>query len=197
MSEPIGSARPRVAVVTGGCGAIGSVIADRLESSGPVVEVLDRDGEPPCDLADASTVRAHARRLLDARGRVDVLVHAAAAFDRMPIDAVDLDVWRRVQAVNVESVLLLTEAFAPTMRAARFGRIVMIVSDTLWSPPAGDFMPYVASKAALVGLARTLATELSPSGVAVTCVAPGLTRTPAAEAGLPVRRSMRSSRSSG
>lgn len=104
----------------------------------------------------------------------------------MPIDAVDLDVWRRVQAVNVESVLLLTEAFAPTMRAARFGRIVMIVSDTLWSPPAGDFMPYVANKAALVGLARTLATELSPSGVAVTCVAPGLTRTPAAEAGLPV-----------
>jgi NAD(P)-dependent dehydrogenase (short-subunit alcohol dehydrogenase family) len=66
-----------------------------------------------------------------------------------------------------------------------WGRIVFVVSDTVWEPPAADLLAYVASKAALIGIARSLARALGPSGITVNCLAPGLTRTPAAEAGTP------------
>lgn len=61
-----------------------------------------------------------------------------------------------------------------------FGRIVMVVSNTIWSPPGAIFLPYVASKAAMVGIVRTLAVTLGGDGIAVTAVAPGLTDTPIA-----------------
>jgi 3-oxoacyl-[acyl-carrier protein] reductase len=112
-------------------------------------------------------------------------VHAAAAFDQAGLADLDLTTWRRVQAVNVEAALLLAQAFVPGMAGRGFGRIVFIVSDTVWSPPAGDMLPYVTSKGALIALARTLAVGHGRDGIAVTCVAPGLTDTPAARAGLP------------
>jgi 3-oxoacyl-[acyl-carrier protein] reductase len=90
-----------------------------------------------------------------------------------------------VQAVNVESALLLAQAFVPGMTARGFGRIIFVVSDTVWAPPAADLLPYVTSKGALVALARALAMAHGPDGIAVTCVAPGLTDTPAAQAGVP------------
>ena len=172
----------RVAVVTGGAGAIGGAIVDRLRADGCRTVVLDRD---QADLGDAGAVRTAASLVLAEHGRVDVLVHAAAAFDAVSLDAADLAVWRHVQAINVEAALLLTQAFAPGMRERRFGRVVFVVSDTVWAPPRPDMLAYVTSKAALIGLARALAVDLSPDCVAVTCVAPGLTRTSASETGIP------------
>src|SRR2546421_5743703 len=98
-----------------------------------------------------------------------------------PFDQFELDVWRRVQAVNVESALLLTQAFAPGMRDRGFGRVIFIVSNTFWRPPGAHMLAYVASKGALIGMARTLAVGLGSDGIAVTAVAPGLTRTPATD----------------
>ncbi len=175
----------RVAVVTGGAGAIGGSIVAALERSGHRVVIFDQAGHPAVDLADERQVRAAAAALLDQHGQCDVLVHAAAVFDRADLAGVDLGGWRRVQAVNVESALLLAQAFAPGMAARRFGRIIFVVSDTIWAPPAADMLPYVTSKGALVALARALAVGLGGDGIAVTCVAPGLTDTPAARAGLP------------
>lgn len=168
----------RVAVVTGGAGAIGGAIAERLAPDHDVV-VLDREGAFAADLSSESAVRDVARRILDAHGRVDVLVHAAAAVDPATIDDVEIQTWRRVQAVNVESVLLLAQAFIPGMRDRRFGRIVNIASNTFWSPPAAQMLAYITSKGALIGLTRSLAQALGPDGISVTAVAPGLTRTPA------------------
>ncbi len=170
----------RTAVVTGGAGAIGSAIAGAL-APGHEVRVLDRDGEPAVDLGDEAEVRAAARSL----ATCDVLVHAAAAFDRATLDAVTPELWRHVQAVNVESALWLAQELTPGMRERGFGRIVFVVSDTVWQPPAPDLLPYVTSKAALIGMARSLARALGSSGITVNCVAPGLTRTPAAEMGMP------------
>jgi NAD(P)-dependent dehydrogenase (short-subunit alcohol dehydrogenase family) len=167
----------RRAVVTGGAGAIGAAICDRLRVDHDVL-VLDRD---QVDLADAAAVRAAAAEV----GEADVLVHAAAAFDQMRLAALDLDAWRRVQAVNVEAGLLLAQAFAPGMAERGFGRIVFVTSDTVYGPPSPDLLAYVASKAALVGITRTLALELGADGIAVTAVAPGLTDTPAARDGMP------------
>jgi NAD(P)-dependent dehydrogenase (short-subunit alcohol dehydrogenase family) len=175
----------RVAVVTGGVGGIGSAICAELAASGHLVVSLDRDGPDPVDLGDASQVLAAAATVLALYGRCDVLVHAAAAFDRADLTHLELASWRRVQAVNVESALLLAQAVAPSMAANGFGRIIFVVSDTVWSPPSPDLIAYVTSKTALIGLARVLAVGLGADGIAVSCVAPGLTATPTAQHDLP------------
>lgn len=175
----------RVAAVTGGAGAIGGAIAAGLRAAGHEVAICDLNGDPPVNLAERSEVQAAAAALLERHGRCDVLVHAAAAFDRASLFDLDQHTWRRVQAVNVESALWLVQAVAPGMAERGFGRIVFVVSDTVWDPPAGDLLAYVASKAALIGVARTLARSLGRDGITVNCVAPGLTPTPAAVAGTP------------
>jgi NAD(P)-dependent dehydrogenase (short-subunit alcohol dehydrogenase family) len=173
-----GNGDRRVAVVTGGAGAIGGAIVDRLAPDHTVV-VLDRTGDVVVDLGDPDDVRRAAKLVLDRHGRCDVFVHSAATFKSEPIEQVELGAWRQVQAVNVESALLLTQAFVPGMRDRGFGRVIFIVSNTFWSPPDGQLLSYVASKGALIGIARTLAVGLGRDGIAVTAVAPGLTRTPA------------------
>jgi 3-oxoacyl-[acyl-carrier protein] reductase len=168
-----------VAVVTGGAGAIGGAIAHRLEKDGHTVVILDRAAEIPCDLSSADEVRSAARRVLDDHGRCDVLVHSAAIFDRATLDQFDPDAYRRVHAVNVESLLLLAQAFVPGMRERGFGRIIAIASNTFWSPPpGGDLLAYVMSKGAVIAATRVLATTLGADGIAAMAVAPGLTRTP-------------------
>jgi 3-oxoacyl-[acyl-carrier protein] reductase len=119
--------------------------------------------------------------VLERYGRCDVLVHSAAMVAFGPFEEFSLDTWRQVQAVNVESALLLTQAFAPGMCDRQFGRVIFIVSNTFWRPPGAHMLAYVASKGALIGMARTLAVGLGGDGIAVTAVAPGLTRTPATD----------------
>jgi 3-oxoacyl-[acyl-carrier protein] reductase len=162
-----------VAVVTGGAGAIGGAIAARLAPDHTVV-VLDRTGDVVVELGDPDDVRRAAELVLDRYGRCDVFVHAAALVAFGAFDQFELDVWRRVQAVNVESALLLTQPFAPGMRDRGFGRVIFIVSNTFWRPPGAHMLAYVASKGALIGMVRTLAVGLGSDGVAITAVAPGL-----------------------
>jgi 3-oxoacyl-[acyl-carrier protein] reductase len=171
----------RTAVVTGGAGGIGGAIVRALTEAGHEVAILDRSGDLAVDLADEGAVLEVAGRL----GPQDVLVHAAAAFDRAALEDLELATWRHVQSVNVESALWLCRALTPAMRERGFGRIIFITSNTFWRPPAADFLPYVASKATLVGIARALAKPLGASGITVNCVAPGLTRTPFTETDLP------------
>lgn len=154
----------RTAVVTGGAGGIGGAIVRTLTQAGHEGAILDREGEWSVDLADEAAVREIAARL----GPRDVLVHAAAAFDRATLDELQPGTWRRVQTVNVEAALWLCQALAPRMRERGFGRIVFITSNTVWRPPAADFLPYVASKATLVGIARSLAEPLGADGITVT-----------------------------
>jgi NAD(P)-dependent dehydrogenase (short-subunit alcohol dehydrogenase family) len=168
----------RVAVVTGGAGAIGGAIAARLAGEHTVV-VLDRTGEVAVDLGEPDDVRRAAQLVLARQGRCEVLVHAAAMVGIEPFDHLDLGAWRSVQAVNVESALLLTQAFTPGMRSRRFGRVIFIVSNTFWRPPGGHMLAYIASKGALIGMVRALAVGLGSDGIAVCAVAPGLTHTPA------------------
>ena len=168
----------RVAVVTGGAGSIGGAVVARLAPD-HVVVVLDRTGDVVVDLGDPAAVHQAAELVLDRYGRCDVFVHAAAMVAFGPFEQFELDLWRRVQAVNVESALLLTQAFAPGMRTRGFGRVIFIVSNTFWRPPGMHMLAYVASKGALIGMVHTLAVGLGGDGIAVTAVAPGLTQTPA------------------
>jgi NAD(P)-dependent dehydrogenase (short-subunit alcohol dehydrogenase family) len=171
-------ASERVAVVTGGAGAFGTAIVSALEADGLRVVVVARTGDVTADLSSESSTRAAAATVLERQGRCDVFVHCAAVFDQADLAHLDAATWRHVQAVNVESALWMAQAFTPGMAERGFGRIVFVISDTLWKPPTPVVLPYVASKGALVGIMRTLAVTLGADGIAVSAVAPGLTDTP-------------------
>ena len=172
------AAPERVAVVTGGAGAIGSAIVAALSASGHRVVVMDRTGDVSVDLSSEESTRSAAAAVLERYGRCDVFVHCAAVFDPAALADLDAATWRHVQSVNVESPLWLTQAFTPGMVERGFGRIVFVISDTLWKPPTPLLLPYVASKGALVGIMRALAVAFGSDGIAVAAVAPGLTDTP-------------------
>lgn len=174
------SSESPVAIVTGGAGFIGTSIAELLRASGHHVVVFDLEGgDVSVDLSDEQAVRTAARGVLAEHGHVDVLVHAGVSFGRATLGDLSASLLRDVMAVNVESVLWLTQEVEPTMSERGFGRIVFLVSDTFFNPPpVSDMLPYIMSKGALVGAARSLARSLGSSGITVNCVAPGLTPPP-------------------
>jgi NAD(P)-dependent dehydrogenase (short-subunit alcohol dehydrogenase family) len=190
----------RVALVTGGSNGIGQAIAVRLAAEGARVAVLDvaEAGETlarvaaaggnafwiPCDLASETEIRGAVAAAETRAGPALILVHAAAVQFVKPIAEVSSVEWRHVQAVNQEAAFHLTQALLPGMRAARWGRIVFIVSSTFWVGGVG-MAHYVTSKGALIGLAHGLCAEIGEFGVTVNCLAPGLTRTAKAVGDLP------------
>lgn len=174
-----------VAVVTGGAGFIGSAVVRALEAAGHRAVALDREGPYALDLGDEAQVRQVAKQILVDFGRCDVIVHAGVAFARAGLAELDAGLLRQVMAVNVESALWLMQELTPAMTERGFGRVVLLVSDTFWSPPsAPGMLPYIASKGALVGIARSLSRTLGPSGVTINCVAPGMTPPPSPQPGM-------------
>jgi NAD(P)-dependent dehydrogenase (short-subunit alcohol dehydrogenase family) len=195
----LSDAAGRVAVVTGAARGIGQAIALRLAEAGhalalgdvrPADETADAIGDAGgeafcvgCDLGSAAGVDLLVREVSERFGRCDVLVNCAGLMLFQPFAEVTLDTWRRIQAVNVEAAFQLCAAFVPGMAERGFGRIVNVASNTVWKPPGAGFVPYIASKGAIVGFTRALATELGASGITVNAIAPGLTRSPGAEEG--------------
>ena len=112
-------------------------------------------------------------------GRVDALVNNAAIFSTItmkPFEQIEPDEWRRVLDVNLNGPFWCAQAVAPVMRARGRGAIVNMSSATvLFGRP--NYVHYVASKAALVGMTRALANELGASGITVNTVMPGVVMT--------------------
>jgi len=193
----------KVAVVTGAARAIGRAIAETLAARGAAVALIDLlpAGETVAaieanggsalaitgDVTDEATVGAAVERVLDEYGRLDVLVNNAGLFagiERRPFWEIELDEWENVIGVNVRSVFLCSKAVAGPMREAGEGRIVNIASNVVTFGMA-NLMHYVASKAAVIGMTRSMARELGPSGIAVNAVAPGLVTTEITEQTVP------------
>jgi len=113
---------------------------------------------------------------LRAFGRIDILVNNAAIFiniQRHPFYEITAEEWDRVSAVNIKGPFLCAKAVFPQMKVQKYGKIINVSSSTAyWGTPM--FLHYVASKAALVGMTRSLARECGEFGICVNAIAPGL-----------------------
>lgn len=183
------SAAQRVAIVTGAAQGIGAAIARRLAADGHRVVVADLNDEKAggvaaeidglgahVDVSDPDSVQALIALVVERYGRIDILVNNAAVQPFAEWEEITFDDWRRVMAVNVDGLFLMTRAVYPEMVRGGYGRIVNITSNTFVAGTP-HFAHYVASKGASIGFTRSLAGEIGKHGITINAVAPGLTAT--------------------
>ncbi len=181
----------RAVLVTGGASGIGASIVAHFarqgarvafldiqdEAAAELIELLKAEGvsEPKyfrCDLSDIAALRDCAGTAIAALGGVDVLVNNAANDQRHRIEDVTQEYWDASMAVNLRPQFFMIQAALPAMKAAGRGSIINM-SSISWIIPSTGVPVYIAAKAAIVGLTRTLAHELGPEGIRVNAVLPG------------------------
>jgi 2-dehydro-3-deoxy-L-rhamnonate dehydrogenase (NAD+) len=182
----------RVAVVTGGAQGIGRAVTERFLASGANVAIWDYDKAladktaaalcasvlaVACDVTDAASVAAARDATLTKFNRVDILVNnAGITGPNGPVWEVTLADWQRVFAVNVDGPFNCCHALVPGMITQNYGRIVNIasVAGKEGNPNASA---YSASKAALIGLTKSLGKELASYDISVNAIAPAAAKT--------------------
>ena len=185
----------KVAIVTGAAQGIGAAYAKALTEEGAKVAIVDvLDGTEAasriasevsgaevaafeCDISDEAATLKLVDDVLAKLGGLHILVNNAAVFGTLqpqPFDEIDMDLWDRVQAVNVRGMLLMCRAAMRVFRPQRYGKIVNVGSDTILK--GIPFMShYVTSKGGVYAMTRVLARELGEDNICVNTLAPGLT----------------------
>ncbi len=185
----------KTALITGATGTIGRSLARALHAqgasvaiSGTRVEVLDQFAAQlgdrvhvlPCDLADLAAAESLVPRAEAAMGQLDILVaNAGVTRDNLMVQLRDED-WDQVIAINLSATFRLARAAVRGMMRRRFGRVIAITSVVGTTGNAGQ-ANYVAAKAGLAGLIKSIAAEYAKRGVTANCVAPGFIVTPMTE----------------
>ena len=175
----------RTAVVSGAGSGIGQAMAAQLLARGARVVGVDLDvsGVPEgclaraADVSDPDAVAALGAELLLEVGGVDVLMNNAGIGSTTDVLGCTADEWDRVFAVNVRSVLLMTQAFLPGMLDRGYGAIVNTAS-VLALIGAKDRAAYSASKGAITALTRQVAVQYAGTGVRCNCICPGTVDSP-------------------
>jgi len=190
----------RVAVVTGAAHGFGRAIAVAFAERGATVwacDVVEEELRETHDLCVSAGGRCEVR-VVDvsdkpaverfvgesaARGRIDILVNNAGGVLGQvgrPIEQISQEDWQSIFDVNVSGAFFTTQAVAPMMKAARYGRIVNISSGAGLGISLTGIQAYASAKAAQIGLTRQLAHELGPWNITVNNIAPGFVRSNAA-----------------
>ena len=182
----------RVAAVTGGAKGIGQAFVRRLAEEGAAVAVVDlEDGAETMaalssvgvecaafsgDVTSEDDVARLSAEIEERFGRCDILVNNVGIYPNEPFEEVTFAKWRRVMAINLDSMFLTAKAFAPGMVEHGWGRIVNMASNTVGTPVTG-YSHYIASKGGVIGFTRALASDLADKGITVNAIAPSLVRT--------------------
>ncbi len=187
----------KVALVTGGGRGIGRAYCLRLAAEGAKVVVADVDKEAAesvaktingrsavalatrTDVSDPASVEEMVKKAMERFGKIDILVNNAAIFGSIPISRVpfweiSIEEWDRVMEVNVKGTWLCACAVLPYMKAGGGGKIINI-SSVAFYVGAINFLHYLASRAAIVGMTRSMARELGDFNINVNAIAPGAT----------------------
>jgi len=181
----------KVALITGGSKGLGKAMARGLAEAGADIVIASRhedelksglaeilkgtDRRGAYMVADMSR-RADSRKLasfaIEKMGKVDILINNAGTNVPQAVDEITDAEWDRIMEINLNSVMVLTRALVPQMKPRKWGRIIHISSIMAFVSNNGRNI-YSATKAALVGMARSSALDLGPHGITVNCIAPG------------------------
>jgi NAD(P)-dependent dehydrogenase (short-subunit alcohol dehydrogenase family) len=183
----------RVAIVTGSAQGIGAAFARGLASEGAKLVIADLDSgagvvdeiraaggeaiDVPTDISTRDGCDNMVTKAVEEFGRLDILVNNAAIFtsiERKNFDDIPVEEWDAVMGVNVRGVWLACSAAVQAMRVNSYGKIISISSGRVFKG-APYFMHYDASKAAVIGITRSLAREVGGDGICVNVIAPGST----------------------
>lgn len=185
----------KVAVITGGGTGIGAATAEELAKTGTKVIVVGRRPEPlqevsekisqmggvavahPTDITDFSAMQNLAETTIERFGQIDLVVANAAVHDASNIHDGDPRWWHKVIDVNVVGLLFTVRAFLPYMYKQEFGHLLVVSSLSGRVTYVGEPI-YVTSKHAQVAFVECLRKEVTPKGIKVTIIEPGLVETP-------------------
>lgn len=188
--------KEQTALITGASGSIGNAIARAFYAQGATIAIsgtredalqslakeLEATGTTqvhviPCNLSDSEAVESLYAKAEEIMGKVDILVNnAGITRDGLSIRMKDED-WDQVLNVNLTSVFRLCRSALKSMMKRRMGRIINISSIVGVTGNAGQ-ANYVAAKAGLIGLSKSLAQEVASRGITVNCIAPGFITSP-------------------
>jgi 3-oxoacyl-[acyl-carrier protein] reductase len=189
MTTPAKDLASRVAIITGGSGGIGRVVAKRLANDGFAIavhyagnpakaesvvrEINDAGGKAiavQADVAKAADIENLFKQTHEAFGKIDVVVHSAGIMPLLPISGGDVETFDKVIATNLRGAFLVLGQAAQHVPAG--GRIIAFSSSVI-AKSFPTYGPYIASKAGVEGLVRVLANELRGRNITVNAVAPG------------------------
>jgi len=188
----------KIAIITGGASGIGLAIARKFAGNGFVTVLVGRDkgklvracsglGKDSdffvCDLSDLSLIPGMVQNIIDKHGRIDILVNNAGINLKKPILDVSDEDYQKVILTNQISAFSITRSVAAFMQEQGEGCVLNISSmASIYGLPY--VVAYTASKAAIEGMTRSMAVELSAYGIRVNCIAPGFIKTDMSSAAL-------------
>jgi NAD(P)-dependent dehydrogenase (short-subunit alcohol dehydrogenase family) len=176
----------KVALVTGGASGIGRAIAEAYASKGAHVAVVDLNADVAqqhadkignravaftCDVSDPRSVEATVEAVVQAFGRIDILVNSAGVVMLARAEEIDVSAWTTTIAVNLTGTFLVSQSVGKRMLAAGHGKIINLASQA-GSVALDQHVAYCASKFGVIGMTKVLASEWAGRGVTVNTISP-------------------------